>query len=367
MATKNSIDSNIPIEISKGGSNASSFAVVDGTVIYDGTRLVTTATGVAGTVLTSNGAGVAPTYQAAGGGGGGVTVTTFTSNGTFTKQAGTKWITVIGWNSGGGGGSGARGASGSAGGGGGAGTSGTLFYEGPASFFDASETVVIGAGGTGGIAQTLNNTSGNDGGASNQSYVGNLRKRKFNLTYGKGFAGSNVGNSSSPQIESVVSYQGYNLMGSWGTPIPNGNGTLTNGSTPQSVGFQNSAQYLTGTLGGGGAGADSVVERTGGTGQSYTLADDTGATILLAGGTGGTESGVINGGNGNAPLTTGGLMTGGTGGGGGGGQHTGGVAGIGGTGALGAGGGGGGGSLNGTNSGAGGAGGAGKIIVIEIA
>ena len=44
-------------------------ATTDGVVYYDGTRLVTTTAGTSGQVLTSNGAGVAPTYQAAGGGG----------------------------------------------------------------------------------------------------------------------------------------------------------------------------------------------------------------------------------------------------------------------------------------------------------
>ncbi len=52
------------LPIANGGTNASSFATTDGTVIYDGTRLVTTTTGTSGQVLTSNGAGVAPTYQA---------------------------------------------------------------------------------------------------------------------------------------------------------------------------------------------------------------------------------------------------------------------------------------------------------------
>jgi hypothetical protein len=52
------------LPIANGGTNASSFATTDGTVYYDGTRLVTTATGTSGQVLTSNGAGVAPTYQA---------------------------------------------------------------------------------------------------------------------------------------------------------------------------------------------------------------------------------------------------------------------------------------------------------------
>lgn len=59
----------VPVSIANGGTNATSMTVVDGTVIYDGTRLVTTATGTAGQVLTSNGAGVAPTYQAASSGG----------------------------------------------------------------------------------------------------------------------------------------------------------------------------------------------------------------------------------------------------------------------------------------------------------
>ena len=44
MPTTNSINSNIPIEISKGGTNASTMATATGIVKYDGTRLVTSAT-----------------------------------------------------------------------------------------------------------------------------------------------------------------------------------------------------------------------------------------------------------------------------------------------------------------------------------
>ena len=61
--TKNSINSNIPIEIAKGGTNAISMANTDGVCYFDGTRLVTTSVGVSGQVLTSNGAAVAPTFQ----------------------------------------------------------------------------------------------------------------------------------------------------------------------------------------------------------------------------------------------------------------------------------------------------------------
>jgi hypothetical protein len=53
----------VPVAIANGGTNATSMTTTDGTVIFDGTRLVTTATGTANQVLTSNGAGVAPTYQ----------------------------------------------------------------------------------------------------------------------------------------------------------------------------------------------------------------------------------------------------------------------------------------------------------------
>lgn len=57
------------LPIANGGTDASSFSVVDGTVYYDGTRLVTTATGSNGQVLTSGGPGVAPSYKNATGGG----------------------------------------------------------------------------------------------------------------------------------------------------------------------------------------------------------------------------------------------------------------------------------------------------------
>ena len=55
-----------PFPIVEGGTNATTFATTDGTVYFDGTRLVTTATGTAGQVLTSAGAGVAPSYTSAG-------------------------------------------------------------------------------------------------------------------------------------------------------------------------------------------------------------------------------------------------------------------------------------------------------------
>lgn len=68
MPTNNAWNSSIPVEISKGGTNASSMANTNGTVIFDGTSLVTVDPSTSGFVLTSNGAS-APTFQAGGGGG----------------------------------------------------------------------------------------------------------------------------------------------------------------------------------------------------------------------------------------------------------------------------------------------------------
>jgi hypothetical protein len=66
-----------PVSIANGGTNATTMGISDGVVYYDGTRLVTTASaGTAGQVLTSNGAGMAPTFQPGGGGGGGITTLT---------------------------------------------------------------------------------------------------------------------------------------------------------------------------------------------------------------------------------------------------------------------------------------------------
>lgn len=73
--TTNSWYSNIPVQISLGGTNQTTFTT-DGVVYFDGTSLNSTAVGTAGDVLTSNGTGLAPTFQPGGGGGGGITTIT---------------------------------------------------------------------------------------------------------------------------------------------------------------------------------------------------------------------------------------------------------------------------------------------------
>ena len=53
----------IPVAIASGGTNATSMSNTDGVVYFDGTKLNTTNVGLADYVLTSNGAGNAPSFQ----------------------------------------------------------------------------------------------------------------------------------------------------------------------------------------------------------------------------------------------------------------------------------------------------------------
>ncbi|MGB8467389.1 MAG: tail fiber domain-containing protein [Candidatus Babeliales bacterium] len=54
----------IPVTIANGGTNATSMTNTNGVLYYDGTLLNTTTVGAAGQLLTSNGTGSAPTFQA---------------------------------------------------------------------------------------------------------------------------------------------------------------------------------------------------------------------------------------------------------------------------------------------------------------
>ena len=58
------VNLDVPVVIANGGTNAITFANTFGVVYFDGTRLVNTTVGTAGQILTSNGVGVAPTFQA---------------------------------------------------------------------------------------------------------------------------------------------------------------------------------------------------------------------------------------------------------------------------------------------------------------
>jgi hypothetical protein len=367
-----------PIPIVEGGTNAITMTNTDGVVYFDGTSLVTTAVGSSTQVLTSNGAGMAPTFQASGGGGMAIKTTTFTTSGTWTKDASSETVIVYGWNGGAGGGSGAQSTTGNACGGGGGGAPACFYYEATSNFFNATETVTIGAAGVGGAAQTSANTAGNDGTVGGLTLFGNIGVNNVASSGGPGGTPINggggqlggQGNGPESGLYLTVINQTFVLQD------PNnaaGAGQLGAGSNATNIG--NDVQGLEtfapglgfmGTGGGGGSGAVTGTPQQAGYGGDVQL--PAGGFAIIAGGVGGIDGGTIDGAPGNPGLvTTGGRVLGGTGGGGGGGQATGVVAGNGGVGGFpGGSGGGGGGSINGTDSGAGGDGAAGLVIVVEF-
>lgn len=290
-----------------------------------------------------------------GGGGGGTVITKFTSSGTWTKNANAVWVHFYVWAGGSGGGSGRRGAASTGRSGGGGGAACYCVFSREASIFASSETITIGAGGTGGAAQTVNDTDGNDGNLGGQSSVGTLIVMVGGAsTVGEGGATSSGGrgNSRFGQFNGITDTTASGV---------GGNGGSGNGSAGGVV-IVNAA-----ASGGGGGGGISAANSSGSGGAGGNQVESDTTSIILSGGSSGAANGGA-GGNGNAPAGTEGYILGGTGGGGGGGGNpAGGAGGAGGTGgAPGGGGGGGGASLNGSNSGAGGDGARGEIWIIEF-
>lgn len=320
-------------------------------------------------------------YIISGGGAGGaneIKITKFTSNGTFNKDANSVWITVLLWNASGGGGSGRQGVSTMAGGGGGGAGGGLLYLTFPSFQFAASETVTIGAGGTGGAPQTMNDTDGIDGTDGGKSSVGNITVAIATsaIAQSGGRGGTSTLTTSGGIFQALCddyadTVGSINTSGGYGAALIDGNRGGYSAEGLVSNGTNNVFQYP-GSGGGGGAGANNATPSQAGDGGPvvqffYEVLSGVTPTIIQAGGAGGIETGTIDGGNGTDFISTsGGRFVGATGGGGGGGQYVGAVAGNGGNGGIpSAGGGGGGGSLNGTDSGSGGDGSRGEIWIIE--
>ncbi len=288
----------------------------------------------------------------------GVIITSFTADGSWTKNADTKWVQYYIWSGGGGGGSGAKFTNNAASGGGGGNTNFLVGYA-DASFFASPETITVGAGGTGGASQTADSSLGNPGTDGGPSSIGT----KIVVT-GTGTAG-NGGRTSGAVTPSVGNSGGIGSFVSL---------TGSASSAPNAGATQPTPVFLCGTATGGGGGG--IYQTTfGANGQGRAGGSiSQGATVVLAGGTAGVTASA-NGGNGNdgSSVAPAAYITGGTGGGGGAcsgnvaGASSGGTGGNGGT--RGGAGGGGGGCLNsgGTSvgSGAGGNGGRGEVIIIE--
>jgi hypothetical protein len=272
---------------------------------------------------------------------------------TWTKPPNAKFVHVIMYGGGGGGGSGRKRSSGglasaaSAGGGGGAGGRTELFVA--ANQLDATVTVTVGAGGTGGAAQTNNDTSGNNGLIGNNSSFGSFGLARggtegiggLTTSGGAGFGGGSLGEFSNGSST-------YSANGA--------TGGISTGSSGSRGGYRPG-----GGASGGGFSGSSTTLREGGTGGLGGSLLNSSTTTTAGGGAGGNTSGAPNGVAG-ADAST--FFIGGSGGGGGASGTS--TAGNGGAGGYPGGGGGSGGAGHTVNSGAGGNGGNGYVRVVTF-
>jgi hypothetical protein len=295
------------------------------------------------------------TPSGGGGGGSSVTVSVFTSSGTYTNP-GTGIIEVYCIAGGGGGGAGRLGAAGSSRYGGGTGGGGgwhiTKFV---ASNLPSSIPYYIGAGGAGGPRQTVSNTNGANGVPGGFTLFGGSGGSgdAATLAHGAGgigaFGGRDTSHGSGQGRFCIV----------YGVGVSQNAGSMTtNTSFNPSIASQTfSEPTLRGTLGGGVDTAN--VSYQGGPGNRQNGVDSAPEYITVA-------RSIAPGGNGNNGSHLFGkrgyfISNGGTGGAG----STTTDGGNGGNGGLGSGGGGGGAAQNGFASGAGGNGGDGIIIIIH--
>lgn len=306
---------------------------------------------------------------------------------TWTKDSRTRFITVIAWHGGGGGGSGARSdfstkdASGGSGGGAGGG-----FYKTnlPAYFFGSSETVTVGAGGTGGaaLADIGTYSAGNAGTDGGRTSFGALTSTVLSTGGAGGADTDRAVTTSGPII--LPTWTAYSVTGSSNTNPgglggPNGYsgaGLIGTGGTAVLCSRWTKEAYsaymyyfhevVLATAGGGGGGWNQSTTTASNGGAGAAIVDMTlypyqsGTTTLLYAGTGAIVSTSVS--TAGSDYIRSGRIIGGTGGGGGAGSNSLFTWSDGSDGGFPGGGGGGGG---GGKSGKGGNGGNGCIIIIE--
>ncbi len=345
------------LPVANGGTGDATFtpyAVVTGGTTGTGALQNVSGLGTSGQVLTSNGAGALPTWQAGGGGGSGsITITTYqVGSYTFTPAASTKIVEVFGWGGGGGGNASDDGWGGSG---------FCIYLRTLRSLLPSTVPIEVGAGG---IGNDTRDTPGGNGGATSfgNYYAG------YPTALGNNGARQNSGSGEPTADGCVYTFTAFTTYDSTGNP--------TSLNSPKA--YRDSwGGSMKGTRGGATPTGGSPFSSNGFRGGNITyntvtttdIPSNTYSTpVILAGGAGGTI-GSPNGGNGNdgivmvgpTPTSTTGYMIGGTGGGAG--YYNSGAGGNGGF----PGGGGGAGGSNVLPRGKGGNGGDGLMIIIEYA
>jgi hypothetical protein len=267
-ATTLSYGISAPVTIANGGTNAVSMTNTDGVCYYDGSLINTTTVGTSGYVLTSNGAGSAPTFQNFTSAKFQVNIQEFNANGTYTPTSGMSYciVEVVGGGGAGGGASATSGSQYSIGGGGGAGGYSCGFFS--AATIGASQSVTVpaaatgvsgGTGNTGGTCSlgALIQATGGIGGATNIGGAG-----AFLATGGAGGLGSGgtINIYGNPGAEGSFYFNAWSYSGI--------GGASQIGGGAQAVFAQASGNNASG-YGGGGSGAyngTSQAARLGGSG-----------------------------------------------------------------------------------------------------
>lgn len=208
-------------------------------------------------------------------GGSQMLVTTFTSSGTFNKQAWTKFLHIAVIGGGGGGGSGRRGdVTTNRYGGGAGGSGGAVFLENiSVSLILFPVSITVGAGGSGGLNVTTDNTNGNNGNAGGQSIFnggGTFSVTDGFYRSGRGYGGSGGSMSSgaggSAELSAFPTFNNFGANGSSGGAGNIGNGfNGTNGI------------YNSGGGGGGGQLANTIWDANGGSAGQLAITDYSGS------------------------------------------------------------------------------------------
>lgn len=269
-ATTLSYGISAPVTIANGGTNAVSMTNTDGVCYFDGSAINTTAVGSINQILTSNGAGVAPTFQNFTAAALKVNIQEFHANGTYTPTSGMQYciVEVVGGGGAGGGASATTGSQYSIGGGGGAGGYSCGFFS--AATIGASQSVTVPAAATG-----VSGGTGNTGGTCSLGALiqatggsGGVSALSAPLTgFAAGGGNAGVGSGGTINIYGNPGGEAYFFLNAWSVSGIGGNSNLGGGAQANfgASGVGNNASGY----GGGGGGAyngTSQAARVGGSG-----------------------------------------------------------------------------------------------------